>query len=107
MKNVIKNEKTMKRLIINLYHFFNIERCRKPRGIKPMGIRSSYYPEGYQKPIERTFSDGTTEIIIPVEAKKGLDAAWEKLGKESIKGNSIEEELLIPEVLDDDNIELD
>ena len=81
----------MKRVIINLYHFFNIERCRKSKPLKPMGIRSSYYPEEYQKPIERTFSDGTTEVIIPVEAKKGLDDAWKKLGKESIKGESINE----------------
>ena len=40
--------------------------------LKPMGIRSSYYPEGYLPPIKRTFSDGTTEYIIPIESQKKM-----------------------------------
>lgn len=64
---------------------------KKKSTLKPMGIRSTVYPEGYIPPIKRILSDGTIEYYIPIQAQKELQNAWKKLGKETIKGSSIKE----------------
>jgi len=77
-----------KRLIIKLYNLLGLQRCKKSEPLKPMGIRSSYYPDGYVAPVKRTFSDGTTEYFIPIEAQKNMDEALANMKKESIIGKS-------------------
>lgn len=62
---------------------------RQTNAMKPMGIRSTVYPEGYIPPVKRILNDGTIEYYIPVEAQKEIDNAWKKLGKETIKGYSL------------------
>lgn len=80
---------TKKRIIILLYRLLNIKRCKKKTSLKPMGIRSTVYPDGYKPPIKRVYSDGTVEYVIPIDNQKQIDKAWEKLGKEVIAGKSI------------------
>lgn len=57
-----------------------MERCKKREPLKPMGIGKSIYPPDYTPVQKRTFSDGTEEYFIPVDAQKRMDEAWKKMG---------------------------
>lgn len=82
----------IKRLWIHFYrivgYVFPIERCKKQEPLKPMGIRSTYYPPGYVPPKKRVYSDGTVEYVIDPKSQHQLDEAWKKMGQELIKGES-------------------
>lgn len=75
------------KLIIKIKSVFKFD--KKINTLKPMGIRSTVYPDGYIPPVKRILSDGTIEYYIPAEAQKTLDEARKKLAIESIKGYSI------------------
>ncbi|MEM4711372.1 MAG: hypothetical protein QXL18_05490 [Candidatus Woesearchaeota archaeon] len=85
------------RLILKIFaKIKKIFKSKKKKSIlKPMGIRSTVYPDGYIPPIKRVLSDGTVEYYIPVKAQLKLIEAWKKMGKESIVGKSLNKHIII------------
>ncbi|MEM4711294.1 MAG: hypothetical protein QXL18_05090 [Candidatus Woesearchaeota archaeon] len=83
----------VKRLIIKLRKIFKSK--KKKSILKPMGIRSTVYPDGYIPPIKRILSDGTVEYYIPIKVQLEIINAWKKMGKESIIGKSLNRNIII------------
>jgi hypothetical protein len=77
-----------KRLLIKYYQFMEFifgaqPRCKKNEPLKPMGIRSSYYPPDYKMPIERVYSDGTKEYLLPIETQQTIHNSIEQMKSKS------------------------
>lgn len=81
-----------KRINLKIYKllikYLGFKRQRKNKPLLPMGVKT-YYPPGYVPPVKRILSDGTIDYYISAEALKNVHEAWNKLGKDTIKGSSL------------------
>lgn len=81
-----------KKLLIRYYNLmeriFGVQgRCKKNEPLKPMGVRSTYYPPDYKPPVERVLSDGTKEYILPIETQRTIHDSLEEMKKKSFENN--------------------